>query len=172
MRHPGRFQRGRGELRKAASRQSRLCRRLFPVRPAAGASFAHPGSKTHAHARHRSRSPKRRSSRQLGNGNGAGAIARIIVPGLSMMAGPDPPGQVLQFPYPKMTTQHIPLFPLNVVLLPGMSLPLHIFEPRYKRMIKTVIDDESPFGVVLARETGMATVGCTAMVRRVVRTYP
>jgi len=71
-----------------------------------------------------------------------------------------------------MATQHIPLFPLNVVLLPGMTLPLHIFEPRYKRMIKTVIDDESPFGVVLARENGMATVGCTAMVRRVVRTYP
>jgi Lon protease-like protein len=71
-----------------------------------------------------------------------------------------------------MATHQIPLFPLNVVLLPGMTLPLHIFEPRYKRMIKTVIDDESPFGVVLARENGMATVGCTAIVRRVVRTYP
>lgn len=89
-----------------------------------------------------------------------------------MMAGPDPPGPVLQFPYPQMTTQHIPLFPLNVVLLPGMSLPLHIFELRYKRMIKTVIDEESPFGVVLSREKGMATVGCTAVVRRVARTYP
>ena len=71
-----------------------------------------------------------------------------------------------------MTTQHIPLFPLTVVLLPGMTLPLHIFEPRYKTMMKTVIDDEVPFGVVLARETGIATVGCTALVRRVSRTYP
>lgn len=71
-----------------------------------------------------------------------------------------------------MTTQHIPLFPLTVVLLPGMTLPLHIFEPRYKRMMKTVIDEEIPFGVVLARENGIATVGCTAIVRDVARTYP
>jgi ATP-dependent Lon protease len=71
-----------------------------------------------------------------------------------------------------MTTERIPLFPLTVVLLPGMTLPLHIFEQRYKRMMKTVIDDEIPFGVVLARESGIATVGCTAHVRRVARTYP
>jgi ATP-dependent Lon protease len=71
-----------------------------------------------------------------------------------------------------MATQHIPLFPLNVVLLPGMTLPLHIFEPRYKRMMKAVMDDEIPFGVVLSRESGIATVGCTALVRRLARTYP
>ncbi len=71
-----------------------------------------------------------------------------------------------------MTTERIPLFPLTVVLLPGMTLPLHIFEPRYKRMMRTVLDDEIPFGVVLSRENGIATVGCTAAVRRVARTYP
>lgn len=71
-----------------------------------------------------------------------------------------------------MTTERIPLFPLTVVLLPGMTLPLHIFEQRYKRMMKTVIDEEIPFGVVLARENGIATVGCTALVRRLARTYP
>jgi ATP-dependent Lon protease len=71
-----------------------------------------------------------------------------------------------------MSTEHIPLFPLTVVLLPGMTLPLHIFEPRYKRMMKAVIEDEIPFGVVLAREDGIATVGCTAIVRNVARTYP
>lgn len=71
-----------------------------------------------------------------------------------------------------MTTERIPLFPLTVVLLPGMTLPLHIFEQRYKRMMRTVIDDEIPFGVVLARENGIATVGCTAVMRKVARTYP
>jgi Lon protease-like protein len=71
-----------------------------------------------------------------------------------------------------MTTRHIPLFPLNVVLLPGMTLPLHIFEPRYKAMMKTVIEDVVAFGVVLSREDGIATVGCTALVHRVARTYP
>jgi ATP-dependent Lon protease len=71
-----------------------------------------------------------------------------------------------------MGTERIPLFPLTVVLLPGMTLPLHIFEQRYKRMMRTVIDEEIPFGVVLARESGIATVGCTALVRKVARTYP
>jgi len=71
-----------------------------------------------------------------------------------------------------MVTRRIPLFPLSLVLFPGMALPLHIFEPRYKRMIRNVIEDEQSFGVVLARETGIATIGCTAVVRRVARTYP
>lgn len=71
-----------------------------------------------------------------------------------------------------MTTKRIPLFPLTVVLLPGMTLPLHIFESRYKRMMRTVLDEEIPFGVVLSREDGIATVGCTATIRRVARTYP
>jgi len=46
----------------------------------------------------------------------------------------------------------LPLFPLNVVLFPGMALPLHIFEERYKAMIGGCIDREEPFGVVLINE--------------------
>ena len=46
----------------------------------------------------------------------------------------------------------LPLFPLNVVLFPGMALPLHIFEERYKDMIGDCIDREQPFGVVLIKE--------------------
>lgn len=57
-----------------------------------------------------------------------------------------------------MTDLHeLPLFPLNTVLFPGMVLPLHIFEPRYKLMISECIKGNSPFGVVLIRsgqETG------------------
>ncbi|NJN97299.1 MAG: LON peptidase substrate-binding domain-containing protein [Anaerolineales bacterium] len=45
----------------------------------------------------------------------------------------------------------IPLFPLNVVLFPGMMLPLHIFEERYKSMIKECIATGQTFGVVLAK---------------------
>jgi Lon protease-like protein len=45
----------------------------------------------------------------------------------------------------------IPLFPLNVVLFPGMMLPLHIFEDRYKTMIKECLASGQPFGVVLAK---------------------
>lgn len=46
---------------------------------------------------------------------------------------------------------NIPLFPLNVVLFPGMMLPLHIFEERYKTMIRACLAGNQPFGVVLAR---------------------
>jgi Lon protease-like protein len=45
----------------------------------------------------------------------------------------------------------IPLFPLNIVLFPGMVLPLHIFEPRYRQMIADCQRQELEFGVVLVQ---------------------
>ena len=52
------------------------------------------------------------------------------------------------------------LFPLNTVLFPNMRLPLHIFEERYKLMIRECIEEDAPFGVVLI-QTG-EEVGSTA----------
>jgi Lon protease-like protein len=46
----------------------------------------------------------------------------------------------------------LPLFPLNLVLFPGMPLPLHIFEERYKAMIGSCLDQNASFGVVLIKE--------------------
>ena len=46
----------------------------------------------------------------------------------------------------------LPLFPLNLVLFPGMRLPLHIFEERYKTMITNCIERKTPFGVLLIKE--------------------
>lgn len=66
----------------------------------------------------------------------------------------------------------LPLFPLQVVLLPGSQLPLHIFEDRYKEMIGEVIRDQQEFGVVLANEKGIVNTGCTAIVDKVLRQYP
>jgi Lon protease-like protein len=66
----------------------------------------------------------------------------------------------------------LPLFPLQVVLLPGAELPLHIFEDRYKEMIGEVIRDRMEFGVILANEKGIVNTGCTALIDKVLREYP
>ena len=70
-----------------------------------------------------------------------------------------------------MTDSRIPLFPLNVVLYPGATLPLHIFEPRYKLMIHHCISHNFEFGVILAGEKGVATVGCTATITEKLKDY-
>src|ERR1700722_5280112 len=67
--------------------------------------------------------------------------------------------------------ERIPLFPLNVVLLPGGDLPLHIFEPRYRRMVQDCIENESEFGMLLALPKGLVRVGCTAEVLDVAKRY-
>jgi Lon protease-like protein len=66
----------------------------------------------------------------------------------------------------------LPLFPLQVVLFPGAPLPLHIFEDRYKEMIGEAIKGHTEFGVLLATGQGLASIGCTATVERVLREYP
>jgi Lon protease-like protein len=46
----------------------------------------------------------------------------------------------------------IPLFPLHTVLAPGIALPLHVFEERYRLMVRHCLDESTPFGVVLIRD--------------------
>ena len=70
-----------------------------------------------------------------------------------------------------MRPDRIPLFPLNVVLLPGADLPLHIFEPRYVDMVNRCLKERSVFGVLLALPKGIARVGCTAEIIEVVKPY-
>jgi uncharacterized protein len=46
----------------------------------------------------------------------------------------------------------LPLFPLGAVLFPGALMPLHIFEPRYRLLIRRCIERQRPFGIVLIRK--------------------
>lgn len=66
----------------------------------------------------------------------------------------------------------LPLFPLELVLLPSNLLPLHIFEERYKELIGEAIRDKTEFGVVQAREKGILNLGCTASIEKVIEEYP
>jgi len=65
----------------------------------------------------------------------------------------------------------IPLFPLNIIVLPYEEVPLHIFEPRYKKMIKTSIKEESPFGIVLDNSGNIDNLGCSLYVTKIIKEY-
>lgn len=75
-------------------------------------------------------------------------------------------------------SERLPLFPLGTVLYPGLLLPLHIFEHRYRQLVRDLLDGPKParFGVIAirkGRETGidgvasLHEVGCTAELRQV-----
>ena len=63
----------------------------------------------------------------------------------------------------------LPIFPLSVVLFPGTPLPLHIFEPRYRKMLADCLAGDRRFGITPAgKDDAMpepGTVGCIAEVR-------
>ena len=76
-------------------------------------------------------------------------------------------------------TDAIPLFPLGTVLFPGVVLPLHVFEPRYRALVAHLLErpraDDREFGVVAIRrgtETGdhdgtsLYRIGCSAQLRQ------
>jgi uncharacterized protein len=84
-------------------------------------------------------------------------------------------------PYRRRVAETLPLFPLGTVLMPGASLPLHIFEPRYRQLTTDLVTGAVPdkqFGVVAVREgwapdddgiDSLHGVGCTAELRDVRR---
>src|SRR5438445_6447902 len=72
----------------------------------------------------------------------------------------------------------LPLFPLSTVLFPGMRLPLHIFEERYRLLVADLAAAPEPrrFGVIAIRQgrevgadgvTALHEVGCVAEVRQI-----
>lgn len=65
----------------------------------------------------------------------------------------------------------IPLFPLGVVLLPRMPLPLHIFEERYRVMLEDCLASDRLFGIVYASGSKLQRTGCTARIDRVLNRY-
>jgi len=81
------------------------------------------------------------------------------------------PCLLVSFALRPMRPERIPLFPLNVVLFPGEQLPLHIFEPRYRRMVRECLESKSPFGMLLALPNGVVRVGCSAEIMDIIKRY-
>jgi Lon protease-like protein len=65
----------------------------------------------------------------------------------------------------------IAIFPLELVLLPGETVPLHIFEERYKRLMTSLRNDGGEFGVVLAEQDEIHEAGCAAVLTAVVEEF-
>jgi Lon protease-like protein len=71
----------------------------------------------------------------------------------------------------------IPLFPLPLSLLPGESKPLHIFEERYKKLIRDcrkASEDGKPseFGILFASASGMAKIGTAVGIGKILKEHP
>ncbi len=68
---------------------------------------------------------------------------------------------------PDRLVRDFPLFPLGLVALPTETVPLHIFEERYKTMIDECLERDSEFGIVWMAEDGLRPVGCACEVAEV-----
>jgi len=66
----------------------------------------------------------------------------------------------------------LPLFPLDLVLLPHTNLPLHIFEERYKEMIQDCLRNGWEFGMLAVEGQSVHSIGCTAFISEVLEKFP
>ena len=63
------------------------------------------------------------------------------------------------------------LFPLDLVVLPGEKVPLHLFEPRYRQLYADCVLEDRPFVILQAGPTGPADVGCSTRFETLVRRF-
>jgi len=72
-----------------------------------------------------------------------------------------------------MATQQltIPMFPLNIVLLPGETKTLHIFEERYKQLISDCIENDAHFGIPFLYQKSMGDFGIEVKISNVIKTF-
>ncbi|HRP32453.1 MAG TPA: LON peptidase substrate-binding domain-containing protein [Agriterribacter sp.] len=68
-------------------------------------------------------------------------------------------------------TNFVPVFPLNMVVFPGEEVNLHIFEPRYKQLIKECFSDVKPFGIPAVINNQIAEMGTLVRIQDIVKVY-
>ena len=65
----------------------------------------------------------------------------------------------------------IPMFPLNMVLLPGETTKLYVFEERYKQLIDDCLDNDASFGIPFVEKGKVQKFGCEVKINRILKTY-
>lgn len=73
-----------------------------------------------------------------------------------------------------MATQQqltIPMFPLNMVLLPGETKTLHIYEERYKQLVADCIANEAHFGIPFVHQKSVGKYGIEVKINHIIKTY-
>ncbi|MEZ4688050.1 MAG: LON peptidase substrate-binding domain-containing protein [Bacteroidia bacterium] len=68
--------------------------------------------------------------------------------------------------------EFLPMFPLSLVVFPGERLRLHVFEPRYKQLLRECIDEGATFGIPVVIEQSVASIATEVRLASVQRTYP
>lgn len=68
--------------------------------------------------------------------------------------------------------QHIPMFPLNLLPLPGELVPLHIFEPRYRQLLSDMEERDIQFGIYFNNEINENKLGAYMRLESVIKKYP
>ena len=66
----------------------------------------------------------------------------------------------------------VPLFPLQILPLPGELVPLHIFEPRYRQLLHDAETVDIEFGILLRHPENTRNVGSMVRLERIIRKYP
>jgi Lon protease-like protein len=68
-------------------------------------------------------------------------------------------------------TNFVPIFPLSIVVYPGEDLNLHIFEPKYKQLIKECFDQKKPFGMPVVINNKINELGTLVDIVEVSKMY-
>ena len=68
-------------------------------------------------------------------------------------------------------TNFIPIFPLGIVVFPGEELNLHIFEPRYKQLVKECAETNKPFGIPAVINKNISELGTLVKIKEITKTY-
>ena len=73
---------------------------------------------------------------------------------------------------PERLSRGFPLFPVGMVALPSETVPLHIFEERYRQMIEECLQGEHEFGILWLSDEELKPVGCACQIEQVVERTP